>query len=247
MTPDEFHAALHVDVGKPQSEVRTRNVGKFTYKEVVKEPGAHRASWALASVTMAAHSIKVQINLNLKQNDLNQQDYNRLKGLALQGLRTYWSRVITVNREAFSVDVNAMQSTANAVGVDLYIEKGHKYKRSYNLAILGIDASLFYNAGSFALQREADEDFKLTAAHEFGHSVLMEFDGIGHSWTHKGSTSIFQATKSVTPGYPASGEIDLMKYYDYKKHNIPAAVEQANSRASELDVKCLLWMSKLTF
>jgi hypothetical protein len=27
MTPDEFHTALHVDLGKPQVEVRTRTAG----------------------------------------------------------------------------------------------------------------------------------------------------------------------------------------------------------------------------
>ncbi|HET6147551.1 MAG TPA: hypothetical protein VFH68_08450 [Polyangia bacterium] len=155
---------------------------------------------------MASHSIKVQINLNLKQNALSQQDYTRLKSLALQGLRTYWSRVITVKQEAFSVDVNAMYSAANAVGVDLYLETGKNYARSVNLAIFGIDASLYYNAGFFSSQLDADDDFKLTAAHEFGHSVLTEFNGIGHSWTHKGSTSIFQTTKSSTPGYPSTGE-----------------------------------------
>jgi hypothetical protein len=88
MTPDEFHAALHMDLGKPQVHVRTRTVGKFVYKEVVKEPGAHHASWALASVTLPAHSVKVQINLDLKQNALSAADNLRLRGLALQGIRT---------------------------------------------------------------------------------------------------------------------------------------------------------------
>jgi hypothetical protein len=247
MTPDEFHTALHVDLGKPQVEVRTRTAGKFVYKEIVKEPGAHRASWALASVTLSAHSIKVQINLNLKKNDLSAADYLRLKGLALQGIRTYWSRSIKVRNELFSVDVNAIQATSDAVGVDLYLEKGTDYARSSNLAILGRDASLFYNAGYFSRVVDADQDFMLTAAHEFGHSVLMEFRGLWYSWTHEGSTSIFQATTSSTPGYPSTGEIDLMRYYDDKKASASPTRLMASSRANEFDVKCLLWMSKLTF
>jgi hypothetical protein len=87
----------------------------------------------------------------------------------------------------------------------------------------------------------------LTSAHEFGHSVLMEFGGLDRSWTHKGSTSLFQATKGSTPGYPVSGEIDLMRYCDNKKGSVTFPQMIGDSRASEFDVKCRLWMSTLKF
>jgi hypothetical protein len=38
-----------------------------------------------------------------------------------------------------------------------------------------------------------------------------------------------------------------MKYYDEKKRTAASWRISANTRASELDVKCLLWMSKLSF
>jgi hypothetical protein len=247
VTAEEFHDALHAAVGRPRQEVRTSYAGRIVYKQVIKEPGAHRARWAEATVNLATHTIKVQVNLDLKKNKLSQQDYLRLCNLVLRGMRTYWSRPIQLRNETFQVDVNAITRSVDAVEVDLYIETGKDYARSHNMSILGIDASFIYNAGFWPSQSYADDDFMLTAAHEFGHSVLMEFGGLGHSWTHKGSTSIVQATKSSTPGYPTSGEIDLMRYYDEKKQSAPFARTVKDSRANELDVKCLLWMSKLGF
>lgn len=81
-------------------------------------------------------------------------------------------------------------------------------------AFLGIDASFIYNEGAFGDHR-TDLDFQLVAAHEFGHSVLMYAGGLPLSWSHKGSTNpLTQTVKTSTPGYPKSGPIDLMKYYD---------------------------------
>jgi hypothetical protein len=247
MTADEFHEALHADVGRPRQETRTVYAGRIVYKQVVKEPGAHRARWAEATVSLATRTVKVQVDLDLKKNKLSQQDYVRLSNLVLRGIRSYWSRPIRVRNEIFNVDVNAITRTVDAVEVDLVIETSSDYARSHNMSILGIDASFIYNAGFWPSQSDADQDFMLTAAHEFGHSVLMEFGGIGHSWTHKGSTSLFQATKGGTPGYPKSGEIDLMRYYDDKKQSATFTQTVKDSRANELDVKCLLWMSKLGF
>jgi hypothetical protein len=248
MNADEFEEALHAAVGRPRSEMRTRTVGHIVTKELVKEPRAHRASWASANIRLALPpTIKVIVNLNLKQNSLSGTDHLRLTHLALVGLRRYWSRTITVNGIAFPVDVIGIHNTNNAIGVDLYIEKGSKYVRSYNFAIMRIDASFIYNEGYFTNPSNADADFMQTSAHEFGHSVLTEFGGIGHSWTHEGSTSFFQSTKKSTPGYPASGEIDLMKYFDESKGPAGFHRVMADSRASEFDVKCLLWMSTLIF
>ena len=94
----------------------------------------------------------------------------------------------------------------------------------------------------------ADIDFKSTAAHEFGHSVLKYFGGIGLSWGHKGSTNvILQSVKGSTPGYPLKGEIDLMKYYDSSKNKTAVVGLYRRTYATEQDVKRLIWMSNITF
>jgi hypothetical protein len=246
LTADEFHEALHEEVGKPLHEQRTVQVGKTIFKEVVKDRG-HRAAWAFAQVFLQGRDIKVQVNLNLKRNGLPWDDYQRLSRLVFRGIRQHWSRSIAIKRQAFEVDVNAIFNTGKAIEVDLSVETGRDYARSHNMSILGIDASFIYNRGFFTDAFDSDDDFMRTAAHEFGHSVLIGFGGLHHSWTHKGSTSLLQTTKASTPGYPSTGPIDLMKYYDWKKAAAAPWRRANNTRASELDVKCLLWLSKLSF
>lgn len=246
MTADQFHEAIHVAVGRPRREIQTRYVGKSTYKCVIDEPWAHRASWASSVVNLMGKTISLSVKVNLKQNSLEPLDFVRLSGLALEGIRRYWSRTIHVENEEFRTDVVAKISAAHGLGFDLYINNDESYARSSNLAILGIDGSLKYNRGFFPMAPQADQDFMLTAAHEFGHSVLTEYGGIARSWTHEGSTSIFQSTKTSTPGYPTVGEIDLMKYYDDRKSYPGPALIAANTRASEFDLKCLMWMGLLS-
>lgn len=62
------------------------------------------------------------------------------------------------------------------------------------------------------------------------------------SWGHKGSTGVLsQSTKSSTPGYPKSGAIDLMKYYDWKKNSASLLRRTTDSIAMDIDVKRLIW------
>jgi hypothetical protein len=133
----------------------------------------------------------------------------------------------------------------NAIDVDLHIEEDTDYTRSHNSGI--IDASFIYNKGFFrGTNSRTDRDFKLVAAHEFGHSVLEYFGSSDLSWTHKGSTNkLLQNVKPTTPGYPSAGEIDLMKYYDRNKNLASPSDRYTRSVADEKDVKRLLWMSKL--
>ena len=147
----------------------------------------------------------------------------------------------------FAVDVVALNNVKDGIDVKLAIENGSKYSRSNNLAILWVDARFTYNAGFFQNQAYADQDFMETSAHEFGHSVLTEFGGLGRSWTHEGSTSILQSATSSTPGYPQTGEINLMRYCNEKKGQASFQRLIRDSRATEFDVLCLLWMSKLAF
>ena len=248
MSPDDFENALHAAVGKPRTEWRTIGGGRFATKQLVKEPGAHRTAWAQAFIKLGhPQSIKLVINLNLKQGGLSTADYARLSTLALTGIRRYWSRTVTLGATQFVVNVLAVQNLGNGMDAKLLIEKEKKYARSYNLAILWFDAKFIYNAGFYNNAVDADQDFMETCAHEFGHSVLTEYGGIGRSWTHEGSTSILQSTKGSTPGYPTTGEINLMEYYDDAKQSATATRLATATRASEFDVLCLLWMSTLTF
>ena len=142
--------------------------------------------------------------------------------------------------------MTAHNRKTGAIDVDLIINKGKNYARSHNSGI--VDASFIYNQGRFANQGYAKQVFKLTAAHEFGHSVLLYSGGIKLSWSHKGSTAILsQAVKRSTPGYPVQGEIDLMKYYDDRKNDDQSIDIFTRTTSNEIDVKRLIWMSNITF
>jgi len=145
------------------------------------------------------------------------------------------------------VRIQAYHRAVNAIPVDLYVETDkNKYARSMNPEILGIDASFIYNKGRLGNSSKADDDFKLVAAHEFGHSVLMYAGGIYLSWGHKGSTNpLTQSVKSSTPGYPKSGSIDLMKYYDSDKAAIFFSRRIMDAIAMEIDIKRLIWGAKI--
>jgi len=128
------------------------------------------------------------------------------------------------------------------------------------IANIFIPERSIYNAGwirfeaqspdsGWRYQNLADEDeaFKETSAHEFGHEILSAYGGENYSYGHRGtSTVITQTTLDTTHGgvsYPASGEIDLMKYYNGSRPS------DFYSRvvACEVDVKSLIWLARVEF
>lgn len=63
----------------------------------------------------------------------------------------------------------------------------------------------------------AQEDivFKETAGHEFGHGVIRADKGIIWSWTHEGTSTLFQNIHPGTPAVPPAPEpINLMWYFN---------------------------------
>lgn len=251
LTLEKFEEHLHKSIDKPTTNFRMRKVGPSRQgrrREVKVHNGAHRATWAKTIINSHLRTISINVFLNFKQNDLNQDDYSKLKALAMAGIKQYWSNTITVDGVRFNVTVNALhKNSSDAIPVDLKIEESPNYARSMNPAILGIDASFIYQKGApRATEKEISDEFKLTSAHKFGHSILMYVGGISLSWGHKGSTNaLLQNVKSSTPGYPKSGNIDLMKYYDFNKQ-APGRNQRVNdSIAMEIDIKRLIWSSEI--
>ena len=60
-----------------------------------------------------------------------------------------------------------------------------------------------------------------TAAHEFGHDVLTNTGGIDYSWRHEGTSEGFLGSRisGSAPPYPATGPINLMRYYNGGSHS----------------------------
>lgn len=66
----------------------------------------------------------------------------------------------------------------------------------------------------YRIESQEDIEFKETAAHEIGHTILEAYRGTIYSYGHKGSVNPYTQNENdkATP-YPASGEIDIMPYY----------------------------------
>jgi len=231
---DKFHTFIHKTIDKPY------RVGKPHKRE-------HSSRWADTVVTSATKSIGVTVHINFKSPKLTEAERLNLINLAAQGIGKYWSREITVDGVLYKVSVTAQHKSDSPLPAILKIEQDTKdYGRSVNAGVLGVDARFIYNKGFFPSATFSDDDFKLVCAHEFGHSVLKAAGGISLSWGHKGTTGVIsQAVKKSTPGYPTSGPIDLMKYYDDKKQKASFSQLIKDSIVSEKDLMRLIWLSKI--
>jgi hypothetical protein len=194
--------------------------------------------------------------------------------MAKQGIDHYWSRngsrgsgvdtPIQTAQGAFSVTVQAdMTGKPKAKSFKLVERVDESGGRATSLWIF---AAIYHNAGAWNKYGwptvYADKAFKNTAAHEFGHLILNGYGNDGfipeYSWGHKNTSTI--ETQAPLPGtsIPASGEIDVMTYYDYE-HSYPNTITHPlqlpgawqeywdRSVASEQDVKGLLWLCRIRF
>jgi hypothetical protein len=183
----------------------------------------------------------------------------------LSGLQRYWSRTIALQGNSiYRLNVNPVDTKQNAMDdIELVYNTNRGWKRSSNPGSVRGFYSLFgnfvpervvYNVGwieyptgwVYVQPITADTRFSETAAHEIGHEILSAYGGDAYSYSHRGtSTIVSQETKKVAQGgvnYPASGDIDLMKYYNGTTNNYYSRVI-----ASEVDVKSLIWLSRVKF
>lgn len=179
--------------------------------------------------------------------------FTALQNLALQGIDKYWSRQQLPTLSGYALSVKSQVATSKSMdSIKVIYNTNNGAMRSSNPGpeIPFIPDQIVYNVGwlnfsngwGYQTNTNADLTFEVTAAHEIGHDILSAYGGKGYSYKHKGSSSLFQ---NPTPGskYPHSGEIDLMKYFD--ERNPPDFYSRV--KASETDVKSLLWLSRVKF
>lgn len=168
---------------------------------------------------------------------MNAKQFAELSEWAQHGIERFWSREIEIDAQKFTVHVRVVPRLPHALKIKLAVASARRYARSHNSGI--ICACLKFNAGFFRDEARARENFELTAAHEFGHSVLYAAGGLRHSWGHKGSGALlFQRTRKAAPAYPTQGEIDLMRYYNAPIIDFHELL--ARSCAAEEDVAALV-------
>ena len=174
--------------------------------------------------------------------------FERLRRLVHSGLETYWSRTGMYDVDGFSVQTAAVEERSDrALDLDLYVNDDEHGARSVNPRTIGlpIDPALIYNRGRYPNtvngRLNAERAFRLTAAHEAGHSLVAAARGMDESLTHHGTTTRRQAASGGATAHPTSGEIDLMRYYTDAR---PPGV-YTRTRASARDVRALLQMPEV--
>lgn len=175
--------------------------------------------------------------LFLCERGLSDDRCNQLSALAAAGIERYWSRGIQFEGRLLNVFVRVRTRRHNVLKIELAEARSARFARSHNTGI--IRACVKHNSGFFRDEALAGAQFELTAAHEFGHSVLHAIGGLRHSWGHKGTASVWlQRTHKSAPCYPQEGEIDLMCYYNPSSIGFHERV--ARTRAAQADLVALL-------
>jgi hypothetical protein len=202
-------------------------------------PGAAQAKEALASVLGGALDMEPEL-------------FERMAKNVRDGIVNHWSRKDMPN--GYTVNVTTEDSMSDksviivlAKGIAAKLPEGIG-KRSFNLATFadGLPTVDLYNAEEFAGIAKANErtdaedaDMRYVGAHEFGHSVLRAKPGgsVMHSLTHKGTSTVGQQTAPNAPTYPATGEVDVMLYYNNERGR-----RYGDTKAASEDVEGLVDM-----
>lgn len=169
--------------------------------------------------------------------NLSENRFDELSAWAVAGIERYWSREIELEGQLLNAVVRVQSRCHNVLKIKLAEACSARFARSHNSGI--IRACVKYNPNFFRNPALAHAQFELTAAHEFGHSVLHASGGLRHSWGHKGTASVWlQRTHKSAPCYPQQGEIDLMCYYNPSTVGFYERI--ARTRAAQADVVALL-------
>ncbi|MEJ5961990.1 hypothetical protein [Pedobacter immunditicola] len=186
--------------------------------------------------------------------------FPELLTIAIAGLKYHWGRndchvtgknIVFGNDEAYEFFLNVLNTGSNAIkSPKIVYQTNARSRRSRNWELSRI---LFYNTGHLQYRgkwyykspEKADADFKLIAAHEIGHEILLAYGGHLYSKTHKGSSTLVTQQPLGNYTYPEYGEIDLMLYYEEDKLHPCPSDHVIRTVASEKDTLGLIWLSKL--
>ncbi|QOG89403.1 hypothetical protein HUE46_04895 [Flavobacterium columnare] len=193
------------------------------------------------------------------------RSFKDLEKLALDGIKKHWSRNnnfrVSINGEkyeTFLTPINSQKKSMNQL--DLIFNSNSSWGRSGNPGVLG---KIYYNVGycNFldwyepwfvnswgyleTIKHKLDSDFQYTSAHELGHTILRKYGGTWLSFTHDGSSSIFQNANGNESYIVQKNntQINLMHYFkddpSFSNYDYNLIV------ASERDVLSLLWLTKI--
>ncbi|MDI9309426.1 MAG: DUF4280 domain-containing protein [Limnohabitans sp.] len=186
--------------------------------------------------------------------------YINIENYTLQGISRFWSRHsnnigsgVNIGSNLFEVFVQAKVDKKGLAAPKIIYQTNTEEGRSRNWEL---SRKLFFFEGylyrnywekypnSILFQNKGweyvmanIEDFKMTAAHEIGHEIILTYGGHKYSKSHKGSSTII-TQNDLGLNLPSTGEIDLMKYYK-QYYDIPRTI------VAEKDLLVLIWLIKI--
>ncbi|MFZ4861160.1 hypothetical protein ACL9RF_03160 [Sphingobacterium sp. Mn56C] len=196
--------------------------------------------------------------------------FEDLRRFALEGINYHWGRnkihkqgkYVKINNKPYEVYVRAKNRRKNVM-TEIYllyntnnkvVASGNPVQVPEELEALygkrGSWSVICFNVGYIEHEHGWDYHdvyetkllFREIAAHEIGHDILAYYAGDAYSSSHKGTSDIdTQIINPDAPCRPATGEFDLMQYYQ----DTLSSKDLFRSVAAEEDVLGLLWLSKV--
>lgn len=157
------------------------------------------------------------------------------------GIPNFWGRTITIDSTNFAVSSSTSISADDSISVIVIPEvpPGRSCNLGMFLPSITGDAVLYMVEPISTAIRD-----QYTGAHEIGHAIVAIRQGKDVSATHKGTSTIAGDDTAAQEEMPASGEIDLMKYWKHERHD---ADYKARARLVETDMKDLLEFTVVVF
>ena len=244
---DEKWADVVIDRSKSRIDVTIR----VNINPNIEVAGLSPNASTVAEIQTSDDYIKFGDPIISTQTKTNQQ----LQDLVIAGMNKYWSRnstthrlinpSITIHGATYEVFTNTVITDKNALPqAKIAFNTNNEWGRSNSFPIF---RKVFYNVGYldddikwyYESEADADDTFKETFAHEMGHSIVWDYRGRSESLTHEGSSTTSQKPNN-SYNYPSTGELDLNKYSGTSTTDFYERVV-----ANEVDVKGLLWVSRL--
>ena len=232
----------------PNTTVATGTQSHVLTDDQILVGSSNPSKWSEATVDKTNKIISVGIKVNFDTSTLSTSDALNLRTLADEGASRFWSRPVNIAGDQYNVytylldDKEGMPISLRISDAQTYAD----YARSSNtiggnfIERTAVSSKIYYQPGVFKDPELTEMNFKVVAAHEIGHPLLLDAEGKEYSWGHKGTSGTWGGENGRRPDVPTTGELDLMKYYKA----LDSRTEYNRSKASEEDVKNLIFKSK---
>eukprot|EP00095_Tigriopus_kingsejongensis_P008608 maker-scaffold147_size311475-snap-gene-1.9 protein:Tk08608 transcript:maker-scaffold147_size311475-snap-gene-1.9-mRNA-1 annotation:"hypothetical protein V466_20010" len=206
----------------------------------------HQLDWASSKLDQNCESVEVTIEYFCTEDPewpfASRAEFDRLcLDLIPEAFEEYYSGPIKLNNYTYPVRIKTEMNPDGGQHIVLADPKLEECKGlSVNNVI--VPAHVYYCN---------DIQFKYTVSHELGHTILIAAEGILHSATHKGTSTLDQEPRPDGETAACDGTVtfDLMHYFPQYDPNcydegIRGPAFYQNAKASENDIQTLMFAAQ---